>query len=71
VKADIPVNPRNGREEISYGVEGYRRMRSAIERFNAWLKTFRRAIIRYERPATTFKAIITFAYIIIHLRYGI
>ena len=29
--------------------EGCKAMRSAMERFNAWLKTFRRAIIRYER----------------------
>jgi transposase len=42
-------------------------MRSAIERFNAWLKTFRRAIIRYEKLAIMFKAIITC--IIIHIDY--
>ena len=42
-------------------------MRSAIERFNAWLKTFRKAIIRYEKLAIMFKAIITC--IIIHMRY--
>jgi transposase len=39
------------------------------ERFNAWLKTFRRAIVRYERLAIMFKAIITFTYIIIHMKY--
>jgi len=39
-----------------YGEEGYRMMRSAIERFNVWLKTFRRAIIRYERLAIMFQA---------------
>jgi transposase len=30
-------------------------MRAAIERFNAWLKTFRRAVIRYERIAIMFQ----------------
>ena len=71
VKANIPVNPRNGRGQITYDEEGYKVMRSAIERFNAWLKTFRRAIIRYERLAIMFQAIITFTCIIIHMRYGI
>ena len=51
-----------------YGEEGYRVMRSAIERFNAWLKTYRRAIIRYEKLAIMFQAIITFTCIIIHNR---
>jgi transposase len=69
VRANIPVNPRNGRKQIPYDEEGYKVMRSAIERFNSWLKTFRRAIIRYERLAIMFQAIITFACIIIHMRY--
>jgi len=56
VEAEIPVNPRNGRKEIPYDVKGYRRMRSAVERFNAWLKTFRRVIIRYERLAIIFES---------------
>jgi hypothetical protein len=38
VQANIPVNPRNERGQIPYDEEGYRVMRSAIERFNAWLK---------------------------------
>jgi hypothetical protein len=42
VKANIPVNPRNGRKHIPYDEEGYRMMRSTVQRFNAWLKTFRR-----------------------------
>jgi len=61
---------RSVRREIAY-VKGYRWMRSAVERFNAWLKTFRRAIrsIRCEKLATMFKAIITFTCIMIHMRY--
>ena len=57
--------------EGPYDEKGYRIMRSAIERFNSWLKTFRRAIARYERLAIMFQAIITFACIIIHIRYGL
>jgi len=71
VQANIPVNPRNGRGQIPYDEKGYRMMRSAIERFNSWLKTFRRAIVRYERLAIMFQAIITFACIIIHMMYGL
>jgi hypothetical protein len=37
VKANIPVNPRNGRRQIPYDEEGYKVMRSAVERFNSWL----------------------------------
>jgi len=69
VEAEIPINPRNGRKNIPYDVKGYRRMRSEVERFNAWIKTFRRATIRYERLATMFKAITTFTCIIFHIRY--
>jgi len=69
VEAEIPINPRNGRKDIPYEVKGYRRVRSAVDRFNAWLKTFRRATIRYERLAVMFKAITTFTSIIIHMRY--
>ena len=46
-------------------------MRPAIERFNTWLKTLRRTIIIYGRLAIMFQAIITFACIIIHMRYGL
>jgi transposase len=46
-------------------------MRSAVERFFGWIKSFRRTIIRYERPESTYKALVTLTSIIIHLRYGI
>ncbi|MBS7635333.1 transposase [Candidatus Bathyarchaeota archaeon] len=46
-------------------------MRSAVERFYGWLKSFRRITIRYERLAAIYKAFITIACITIHLRYGI
>jgi transposase len=71
VEPNIPVNPRNGRRPRPYNVGLYRRMRSAVERFFGWLKSFRRIIIRYERLESTYKAQTTTAPIIIHLRYGI
>jgi transposase len=46
----------------------YKRVRSAVERFFGWLKSFRRITIRYERLASTYKALITIASIIIQLR---
>jgi transposase len=71
IEPNIPVNPRNGRKPRPYNVGLYRRMRSAVERFFGWLKSFRRIIIRYERLESTYKALTTIAPIIIHLRYGI
>jgi transposase len=71
VEANIPVNPRNGRRSRPYEVELYRRIRSTVERFYGWLKSFRRITIRYERLAMTYKAFINMACIIIHLRYGV
>jgi transposase len=71
VEPNIPVNPRNGRRTRPYNVELYRRMRSAVERFFRWLKPSTRIILRYERLASTYKALVTIASIIIHLRYGI
>jgi transposase len=71
VEPNIPVNPRNGRRPRPYNVGLYRRMRSAVERFFGWIKSFRRIIIRYERLESTYKALVTIAPIIIHLRYGI
>jgi len=43
-------------------------MRSAVERFFAWIKAFRRITIRYEKLASTFLGFIQIACIIILLR---
>jgi transposase len=61
IKANIPSNPRNRRKPKRGGPrrfdeEAYRRARNSVERFFAWLKSFKR--IRYERLATTFLACI-------------
>jgi transposase len=71
IEPNIPVNPRNGRRPRQYNLELYKRMRSAVERFFGWIKSFRRIVIRYERLESTYKALVTIASIIIHLRYGI
>jgi len=71
IEANIPVNPRNGRKQRPYNVELYKKMKSAVERFFGWLKSFRRIILRYEKLASTHKALTTIASIIIHLRYRI
>jgi transposase len=71
IEPNIPANPRNGRRPRPYNVELYRRMRPAVERLFGWIKSFRRIIIRYERPESTYKALVTIAPITIHLRYGI
>jgi transposase len=71
IEPNIPVNPRNGRKPRPYNTELYKKMRSAVERLFGWIKNFRRIIIRYERLASTYKALVTIASIIIHLRYGI
>jgi transposase len=72
IEPNIPINPRNGRKARACNIELYRKIRSAVERFFGWLKSFRRITIRYERLASTYKALVTIAsIIIIHLRYGI
>jgi transposase len=69
VEPNIPVNPRNGRRPRPYNLELYKRMRSAVERFLGWLKSFRRIVIGYERLAVTYRAFINIACIMIHLRH--
>jgi transposase len=71
IEPNIPVNPRNGRRPRPYNVELYRRMRPAVERLFGRIKSFKRIIIRYERPESTYKAQTTITPITIHLRYGI
>jgi transposase len=43
-------------------------VRSAVERFFAWLKSLKRITIRYEKLASTFLAFIQVACILIYLR---
>jgi transposase len=73
VKANIPLNPRSRRKPrrgrpYRFDEEGYKHLRSAVERFFAWLKSLKRITIRYERLASTFLAFIQVACILIYLR---
>jgi len=54
VKANIPVNFRNGRKPKPCNIDVYRKMRSAVERFFGGIKSFRRIAVRYERLAITY-----------------
>ena len=70
IEANIPVNPRRGRKDRPYKLDLYRKMRSAVERFFGWLKSFRRIVIRYDRLVEMYRAFVILACIMILLRYG-
>ncbi|MHC1567920.1 MAG: hypothetical protein ACXQTD_09585 [Candidatus Syntropharchaeia archaeon] len=53
IKSNIPVNKRN---------------RSAVERFNAWIESFKRILVRFERLAVCFMATVNLACIRMVLR---
>jgi hypothetical protein len=68
-----PLNPRSRRKPrrgrpYRFDEEGYKHVRSAVERFFAWLKSLKRITIRYERLASTFLALVQVACILIYLR---
>ena len=71
IKANIDVNPRSKpKRGRPYRLDrkAYKGMRSAVERFFAWIKSFRRVTMSWERLASTFLAFIQIACIIILLR---
>jgi hypothetical protein len=74
IKANIPVNIRNRRRPrlgrpYRLDLEAYKRMKSSVERFFAWLTNgFIRLAIRWERLASTFTVFIQLACILIYLR---
>jgi hypothetical protein len=59
IRASIPVNRRNRRRPrrgrpYRLDPEAYKRMKSSVERFSAWLTNgFRRLAIRWERLASS------------------
>ena len=71
VEPNISVNTRNSGKQRLYNIELYKKIMSAVERFSGWIKNFKRIILRYEKLASTYKALVTIASIIIYLRYGI
>lgn len=70
IKAQIPRRSKKRRpgRPTSLNYNTYKKNRSAVERFFAWLGGFRRLKIRYKRLASTFKALIHIACFQIHWR---
>ena len=56
-------------DPIDFYEIAYEHVRSAVERFFAWLKSFRRITIRYERLTSTFLAFVHVACIVMYLRF--
>ena len=65
IKANIPVNKRNRKQpkrgrpfrfdKASYADRG------AVERFNSWIESFKRILVRFERLKVTFIAFLNLA----------
>jgi transposase len=65
IAANIPINSRNRKQpkrgrpfrfdEASY------RCRGGVERFNSWIESFKRILVRFERLEMTFMAFLTLA----------
>jgi len=74
ISTNIPANRRNlkrNRRGRPYRLDPktYRRVRSSVERFFAWLKGgFRRLALRYERLTSTFLGLTHLACIAIYLK---
>ena len=71
IGSQIRSNPnkkkRPGRPRL-FDKDAYNKVRSAVERFNAWIKAFRRVVIRYERLSSVYMGFVHLACIVIHLR---
>ncbi len=71
IKSQIRENPnrrkRPGRPKL-FDKGLYNRVRSMIERFFAWMKSFRRIIIRYDRLPSTYLGFVQLGCILILLR---
>jgi len=73
IKSNIPVNERNRKfpkrgRPTRLDKDGYMRNRSAVERFNAWIESFKRILVRFERLAVCFMAAVNLACIRMVLR---
>lgn len=71
IRPQIPSNPNKkkgpGRPRL-FDKAAYDRVRSTIERFNGWIKAFRRVIIRYDRLPSVYMGFVHLACIVIYLR---
>jgi uncharacterized sporulation protein YeaH/YhbH (DUF444 family) len=55
---NLGMDMRQSMEDLIGSMEAYRRAKSSVKRFFAWLKPFRRVTISYETLAVTFPSFI-------------
>jgi transposase len=71
VRSQMPDPPgkkkRPGRPRV-FDESAYNRVRSMIERFNGWIKAFRRVATRYDRLPEVYMGFVHLACIMIYLR---
>jgi len=73
IKSNIPVNRRNRKfpkrgRLTRLDKDSYMKNRSTVERFNAWIESFKRILVRFERLAVCFMGIVNLACIRMVLR---
>ncbi|MHC1565194.1 MAG: transposase [Candidatus Syntropharchaeales archaeon] len=73
IKSNIPVNRRNRKSPkrgrlTRLDKDSYMKNRSTVERFNAWIESFKRILVRFERLAICFMAAVNLACIRMVLR---
>jgi putative transposase len=54
------IPPRDERERIIHDIENYQARRWTVERIHSWLNRFRRLLIRWEKKAENYLAMISF-----------
>jgi transposase len=72
IKSNIPVNMRNRKfsrrgRPTRFDEKSYRN-RGVVERFNAWIESFKRILVRFERLKVTFMAFVNLTCIRMVLR---
>lgn len=67
IKERSNTKPKQGRPKI-FLYQQYKRVRSSVERFFGWLKSFRRIQTRYERLASTYLGFVQLGCIMILMR---
>jgi len=64
---DSPNKKKSGRQR-PLDKQGYNKVRSMIERFNGWIKAFRRVATRYDRLPQVYTGFVHLASIMVYLR---
>ena len=68
IRSQIPSKKKKHGRPRAFDKLAYNRIRSSIERFNGWIKAFRRVIIRYDRLPSVYMGFVHLACIVIYLR---